>query len=96
MPQFLFDNELIGPHCKIAITQPRRISAVSVAERVAYERGEQLGESVGFSIRLESVVTDTTQIIFMTPGVLLRKLMTDPLLEEYTHIVVDEAHERDR
>jgi hypothetical protein len=96
VPQFLFDSPLVGPTCKIAVTQPRRISAVSVAERVSYERGESLGETVGFNIRLESVQTASSQIIFMTPGVLLRKLLNDPMLDEFTHVIVDEAHERDR
>jgi len=96
VPQFLLDDDLIGPTCRMAITQPRRISAVAVAERIASERSETVGATVGYMIRLDSEKSASTQLTFMTPGVLLRKLLTDPLLLEYTHIVVDEAHERDR
>ena len=96
VPQFLLDDPDIGPHCRIAITQPRRISAVAVAERIASERCENIGTTIGYNIRLDSAKSASTQVLFMTPGVLLRKLLTDPLLLEYTHIVVDEAHERDR
>lgn len=96
MPQFLLDDPTIGPSCRIAITQPRRISAVAVAERIATERSESIGSTIGYNIRLDSARSASTQVLFMTPGVLLRKLLTDPLLLEYTHIIVDEAHERDR
>lgn len=96
VPQFLYGDDQIGPHCKIVITQPRRISAVSLAERIAYERSETVGDTVGYNIRLESVQSSTTQMLFVTPGVLLRKLIDDPQLHEFTHIIIDEAHERDR
>eukprot|EP01034_Spumella_vulgaris_P023109 gene23109-29302_t len=96
VPQYLLDEETLGQHCRIAITQPRRISAIAVAERIASERCESIGEMVGYNIRLESARSDSTQVLFMTPGVLLRKLLNDPLLDEYTHVIVDEAHERDR
>lgn len=96
VPQFLLDDPAVGPGCRIAITQPRRISAVSVAERIAAERSEAIGTTVGYNIRLDSARSASTQVTFMTPGVLLRKLLTDPLLLEYTHVLVDEAHERDR
>ena len=72
VPQFIFDDPEIGPTCKIAITQPRRLSAMSVSERIASERGEQLGDVVGYNIRLESEYNENTRIHFMTPGVLLR------------------------
>lgn len=78
------------------MTQPRRISAITVAERIAYERNETIGATIGYNIRLESEYSNSTQILFVTPGLLLRKLQNDPLLEEFTHIIVDEAHERDR
>lgn len=96
VPQFLLDSESHGPTSRIIITQPRRISAVSLAERIAYERCEQVGESVGYNIRFEHKLGPNSQLIFVTPGVLLRKLLTDPDLEEFSHVIVDEAHERDR
>lgn len=96
VPQFIFDDESIGPSCRMAVTQPRRLSAISVAERIAFERGEKIGGTVGYNIRLESEKSANTQILFVTPGLLIRKLQTDPLLEEFSHIIIDEAHERDR
>ena len=60
--------------------QPRRISAISVAQRVADERGEPLGETVGYQIRLESRRSAATRLLFCTSGVLLRRLASDPLL----------------
>ncbi|EGD76084.1 DEAD/DEAH box helicase [Salpingoeca rosetta] len=79
----------------IAVLQPRRVAAVSVAQRVAEERGEQLGGVVGYSIRFDDVVNaERTRIKFMTEGVLIREMMRDPLLQRYSVIVLDEAHER--
>ena len=66
--------------CNLICTQPRRISATSVASRVAQERGEKIGTSVGYKIRLESVHSSSTKILFVTTGVLLRRLAEDPLL----------------
>ena len=96
VPQFLLDDSEIGPQCRIVVTQPRRLSAVSVSERIAAERGEKIGGIIGYNIRLESEKSKSTQVMFVTPGVLLRKLQSDPLLEEFSHVIIDEAHERDR
>jgi ATP-dependent RNA helicase A len=64
-----------GAYANIIVTQPRRISAVSVAERIAHERNEDLGESVGYSVRFESILPRPYgAILFCTVGVLLRKL----------------------
>eukprot|EP01069_Polyplicarium_translucidae_P010488 Polyplicarium_translucidae@DN3381_c1_g2_i1.p1 len=78
----------------IAVSQPRRVAAVSVAARVAEERGEVLGETVGYHVRFASRVGPRTAIKFMTDGMLLRELVADPLLSAYSVIIVDEAHER--
>ena len=96
VPQFLLDDPVSGPTARIVVTQPRRISAISVAERIAAERCEELGTTVGYNIRMEAEKSKNTQVLFVTPGVLLRKLQNDPTLEEFTHIIIDEAHERDR
>jgi len=96
VPQFILDDPDIGSKCRIVVTQPRRLSAISVAERIAAERGEKIGETIGYNIRLESEKSRSTQVLFVTPGVLLRKMQNDPLLEEFSHIIIDEAHERDR
>lgn len=80
--------------CNICVTQPRRISAISVAERIANERSEPIGESVGYSVRFESVLPRPFgSILFCTIGVLLRKLEAG--LRGVSHVIVDEIHERD-
>ena len=95
--QFILDDYIAsgqGAFCSIAITQPRRISAVSVADRVAAERCESLGQSVGYSVRFESCLPRPYgSIMFCTVGVLLRKL--EGGLRGVSHVIVDEIHERD-
>lgn len=78
----------------IICTQPRRISAMGVAARVAEERGEEVGGTIGYSIRLETKAGPGTQLLFCTTGVLLRRMETDPLLETVSHVFIDEVHER--
>ncbi|XP_028304104.1 putative ATP-dependent RNA helicase DHX57 [Gouania willdenowi] len=97
IPQFILDASLRGPAGQVAnivCTQPRRISAISVAQRVAQERAESLGNSVGYQIRLESVKTSATRLLYCTTGVLLRRLEGDADLKGVTHVIVDEVHER--
>ena len=77
--------------CRILCTQPRRISAVGVGTRVAQERVESIGGTVGYQIRLERKVTPETRLIYMTTGILLRRLAADPDLVGITHIIVDEV-----
>ncbi|XP_031836743.1 dosage compensation regulator mle isoform X1 [Nomia melanderi] len=95
--QFILDDYIAsgqGAFCSIAITQPRRISAVSVADRVAIERCESLGQSIGYSVRFESCLPRPYgSIMFCTVGVLLRKL--EGGLRGVSHVIVDEIHERD-
>ncbi|KAJ1401977.1 P-loop containing nucleoside triphosphate hydrolase [Sesbania bispinosa] len=79
---------------RIAVTQPRRVAAVSVARRVAQELGVQLGEEVGYAIRFEDRTSRNTRIKYLTDGVLLRESLADPELHEYSVIILDEAHER--
>lgn len=97
LPQFILDNAIWqgrGAVTNMICTQPRRISATSVAARVANERGEQLGKTVGYKIRLEGSMSSSTRILFCTTGVLLRRLTEDPLLSDVSHVIVDEVHER--
>ncbi|XP_056393423.1 3'-5' RNA helicase YTHDC2 [Hyla sarda] len=98
IPQFLLDDcYRNGTACRIFCTQPRRLAAIAVAERVAAERGEKIGQTVGYQIRLESRVSPKTLLTFCTNGVLLRTLMAgDSTLSTVTHVIVDEVHERDR
>lgn len=110
VPQYLLDHMWgKGEACKIVCTQPRRISATSVAERISYERGENVGENIGYKIRLESKGGRHSSIVFCTNGVLLRLLVFNggnrskevsnrakDDVYSITHIIVDEIHERDR
>ncbi|KAF8043525.1 hypothetical protein BT93_A1751 [Corymbia citriodora subsp. variegata] len=112
VPQFLLDSMWAkGEACKIVCTQPRRISATSVAERISSERGENIGDDIGYKIRLESKGGKHSSIVFCTNGVLLRILVSrgagksngeasnrhlKHCLSDITHIIVDEIHERDR
>ncbi|MBA0596650.1 hypothetical protein Gorai_013461, partial [Gossypium raimondii] len=97
LPQFILEEEissLRGANCNIICTQPRRISAISVAARISSERGENVGETVGYQIRLESKRSAQTRLLFCTTGVLLRQLVQDPYLNGVSHLLVDEIHER--
>ncbi|KAJ3180210.1 ATPdependent RNA helicase [Geranomyces variabilis] len=113
VPQFILDRFIEtqrGAECKILVTQPRRISAIGVAERVASERGETIGKTVGYQIRLESRMSEETRILFATTGIMLRrlegagaKLLGDEQapsdeyeggIDDLTHVIVDEVHER--
>ncbi|CAO3665843.1 unnamed protein product [Rhizopus stolonifer] len=79
---------------KISCTQPRRVAAMSVAKRVAEEMSCELGDTVGYTIRFEDQTSEKTVIRYMTDGILLRESMTAPDLEQYSCIIMDEAHER--
>lgn len=83
----------------IAITQPRRVAAISLARRVAEEMGTPLGSSspaskVGYSVRFDTSVSPSTRVKFLTEGMLLQEMLHDPWLTKYSAVVVDEVHER--
>ncbi|XP_031267993.1 probable pre-mRNA-splicing factor ATP-dependent RNA helicase DEAH4 [Pistacia vera] len=78
----------------IGVTQPRRVAAVSVARRVAQELGVPLGEEVGYAIRFEDRTSERTLIKYLTDGVLLRESLSNAELNQYSVIILDEAHER--
>ena len=99
-PQYILEDAIArgtGPDTRVVVTQPRRIAAVSVAQRVAAERGEKAGNSVGFSVRLHGTAPrdQGASVEFVTTGVLLRRLMRDPSLRGVSHVMIDEVHERD-
>ncbi len=99
IPQFLIDHYIKngqGGEIHMICTQPRRLSAVAVAERVASERDETVGKSIGYSIRLEQRQSDDTLCLFCTTGILLRRLLGSSSLEGISHVLVDEVHERDK
>uniref|UniRef100_A0AAR2L9X9 RNA helicase n=1 Tax=Pygocentrus nattereri TaxID=42514 RepID=A0AAR2L9X9_PYGNA len=103
IPQFILEELLAGGNearpCNIVVTQPRRISAMSLANRVSQELGSEDAPGgkdtlCGYQIRLENRSSDSTRLLYCTTGVLLRKLQQDRLLSSLTHIIVDEVHER--
>ncbi|XP_029308820.1 ATP-dependent RNA helicase DHX30 [Cottoperca gobio] len=100
IPRFLLEECVRagqGAMCNILVTQPRRISAVSVAHRVADEMGPGLKHFVGYQVRLESQPPESSggALLFLTVGVLLKKLQSNCSLKGISHVVVDEVHERD-
>ncbi|XP_046969816.1 ATP-dependent DNA/RNA helicase DHX36-like [Vanessa cardui] len=99
VPQLILDEAICakrGANVKILVTQPRRIAASSLAIRVAKERGESLGNSVGYAVKLEKVEERSRgSIQYCTTGILLAELEVNQGLSEYSHIILDEVHERD-
>ena len=83
-----------GTYGMIGHTQPRRIAARSVASRIAEELDTPLGEGVGYKIRFNDKVNQLTQIKLMTDGILLAEIQSDPYLNQYDTLIIDEAHER--
>ena len=101
VPAFILEHELSGGRpCKVYCTEPRRISAISLARRVSEELGERKGDVgtfrslVGFAIRLESKFTPQTRLVYATTGIVMRMLEGSDDLGDITHLVLDEVHER--
>ncbi|CAI4231079.1 unnamed protein product [Auanema sp. JU1783] len=94
VPQFLLEAGWCSDGRMIAVTEPRRVAAVTLASRVAEEKDVILGQDVGYTVRFDDLSDNETKIKFMTDGILLREFMADPLLSKYSIIMVDEAHER--
>ncbi|MCJ1381589.1 putative ATP-dependent RNA helicase dhr2 [Xylographa soralifera] len=115
VPQFLIDEPWCRPQSVIisndekqqsvkvggciAITEPRRVAAITLARRVAEEMGTPLGSSspaskVGYSVRFDNSTSPSTRIKFLTEGMLLQEMLRDPWLRQYSAVIVDEVHER--
>lgn len=90
IPQFLIPKN----KKRIAVTQPRRVAAASLAARVSEEYGCALGEEVGYQVRFSNTTSSKTKLNYLTDGMLIRELMLDPILSKYSSIIIDEAHER--
>ena len=101
VPQILLDEEIrrgVGGSCKVICTQPRRIAATSVARRVAAERAEKLQDSIGYHVRFDAKLPQSGgSVLFCTTGILLQQLQHTPdeLMDNTTHLIIDEVHERD-
>lgn len=93
IPQYVHESGLTRTGM-VAVTQPRRIAAISVAQRVAQEKFCQVGEIVGYTVRFEDCTSAATKIRYMTDGSLLREAIRDRLLMAYSTVILDEAHER--
>ncbi|KAL8989602.1 MAG: hypothetical protein Q9177_001545 [Variospora cf. flavescens] len=100
VPSFVLEHELSrGMACKVYCTEPRRISAISLARRVSEELGERKSEVgtsrslIGYAIRLESRLVRETRLVYATTGIVIRMLESDGL-QEITHLILDEVHER--
>ncbi|KAF9886157.1 hypothetical protein FE257_011982 [Aspergillus nanangensis] len=94
IPQYLHEAGFTKGGMKVGCTQPRRVAAMSVASRVADEMGVKIGNEVGYAIRFEDNTSDKTVLKYMTDGMLLRELLTEPDLGQYSALMIDEAHER--
>ena len=93
VPQILLDRGLLGEG-EVVVLQPRRLAARLLAARVAEERHTPLGAEVGYQVRFDSRVSETTRMRYVTEGILLRRLLTEPNLDNVSTILFDEFHER--
>ncbi|XP_005410877.1 PREDICTED: putative ATP-dependent RNA helicase TDRD9 isoform X2 [Chinchilla lanigera] len=95
LPQYILDHYAQrSAYCNIVVTQPRKIGASSIARWISRERSWALGGLVGYQVGLEKVATEDTRLIYMTTGVLLQKIVSAKSLVEFTHVFIDEVHER--
>ncbi|KAL0275900.1 UNVERIFIED_CONTAM: hypothetical protein PYX00_003620 [Menopon gallinae] len=97
VPQFILDSYTEKrKHCNIVVTQPRRIAAISIAKRVSEERGWELGKLCGYKVGLKDCTSPDTRLTFMTIGYFLQQLVNNKNMNTYTHVILDEVHERDQ
>ncbi|KAK7595428.1 hypothetical protein V9T40_013253 [Parthenolecanium corni] len=97
VPQFILNAARdIKQFCNIIVTQPRRIAAISVAKRVADELSVPVGSLVGYQVGLDRKVSEDTRLLYCTTGVLLQKLINQKSMQGFTHVILDEIHERDQ
>lgn len=96
LPQYIYEAGWVkGTSKYIAVTQPRRVAAITLATRVAEEKDCRLGNEVGYLIRFEDCFKPgRTHILYMTDGMLIQEMTRDPLLQNYRVIILDEVHER--
>ncbi len=96
LPQYVYESGwLRGSSKYLAVTQPRRVAAITLATRVAEERDCKLGNEVGYLIRFEDCFKPgRTSVLYMTDGMLIQEMTRDPLLKDYRVLMLDEVHKR--
>jgi ATP-dependent helicase HrpB len=95
VPPAILDSGLLSPeHPNLVVLEPRRIAARAAAARIAQERGWRLGDQVGYHVRFEKRFGSATRLRFLTEGILIRQILTDPFLETVGCVILDEFHER--
>ncbi|XP_058117846.1 probable ATP-dependent RNA helicase spindle-E [Anopheles ziemanni] len=96
VPQYLLEDAFMRKeYCNIVVTQPRKIAAISIAKRVSEERSSELGSLVGFKVGLKEKLSPDTRLTYVTTGVLLQWLIKDQSMKRFTHVILDEVHERE-
>lgn len=93
IPQIIY-QEMKSSSKSIAITQPRRVAATSLAKRVSEEMKESIGDLVGYSVRFDECTSSKTRIKYLTDGMLLKESLSEKFSDKYHTIIIDEAHER--
>lgn len=101
VPQYIYEDcTARGEQCNILVSQPRKIAAITIAQRVAQENGTRIGEEIGYQVALNKVADLSedlsTAITFCTTGVILAKVIQRKSMASYSHIILDEVHERSK
>ena len=92
--KYLLEGGWCSNNFQVVCTQPRRLAAVKLAERVASETRTELGATIGYKLRFDDVTSESTKVKFVTDGILVRESLSSPTLDGYSVVIVDEAHER--
>merc|ERR1719412_2975694 len=96
IPQLVCDAENLVADDKVVVcTQPRRVAAITLAEYVSRDRGQDLGDEVGYQIRFINKFSENTRLIYATTAIVLRRLHSEPDLASIGCLIIDEVHERD-
>lgn len=96
VPQYILEEAYERKeYCNIIVTQPRKIAAITIAKRVSEERKCDLGSLVGYKVGLKEKISEDTRLLYVTTGVLLQSLITSKTMATYTHVILDEIHERE-
>lgn len=101
VPQYIYEDcTKRREPCNILVSQPRKIAAITVAQRVALERGVTVGEEIGYQVALNKLTCESedvsTAITYCTTGVILAKLIQRKNMNAFSHIILDEVHERSK